>query len=659
MRRELSKGCRGVSTPEAIGMNHAEQSEESPGVIDDAERAVLAAMMLGPEAIGRALLQLRCPAFHRVAHGHIFAAIRTLHERGETADLLTVTAELAQRGDLATVGGPAFVAGIMTAATTAANVEAYARIVQRAWVKREALSHALALQARATDPTCDPADVLAFAEAGHAAIADMLGRARTSGGLAAPAVSASDFRAREIPTPVSLLGDSILVAGGFGILYGQPGLGKSWLALELAHAVARGVPWLGLVTPGGGARVGLLQLELGKHALQQRLRVFGDHERDSELSVVCGPADLPGGMDLCRAGDVAMLRSRVKRDRLDLLVIDAFNRAHTANENKAEEIGPVLNTLDRLRHETGCAVQLVHHERKSGVGSGDDDDLDALRGSSRLQSDPTLHMRVKRTKAGQSSITFVKVSEGAMPAPIMFRLRDNGRPEVVTSPGRAVCPTRDRVLQAVLRASQPVPQREIAAALSLSPATIKRHLEALVEAGRVKRIGENKATRYRAPTGSPAHAAQSAGRAGELSMSANGLGDSAPATGSGSPVVDCERHQLTSSPALPYGESNGGEPVSSADALSPDADEANGHATDADGVLVRTLDARGGELETRASESAGGAPEPETSCPACGGRLLKWDFGPVCTDCHRKFSPADGGEPDGQLALLGGEVDAP
>ena len=54
--------------------------------------------------------------------------------------------------------------------------------------------------------------------------------------------------------------------------------------------------------------------------------------------------------------------------------------------------------------------------------------------------------------------------------------------------------------------------------------------------------------------------------------------------------------------------------------------------------------------------SGTGAPEPETRCAACGGRLLTWGSVQVCTDCHKKFSPCDGGEPDSQLAHQGGEA---
>lgn len=381
-----------------------------------------------------------------------------------------------------------------------------------------------------------------------------------AGRLCAAAVSAADLCALDIPKPRSLLGDGVLTSGGLGILYGKPGGGKTWQTLELSRAWVRGETWLGLRTPPEGVRVGVLELELGLCSMQQRLKALGvgTHERDSALRIVCRP-NLRGTVDLCQPVQVADLRAWVESDELDVLMVDALSRAHSASENKAEELAPVLAALDALRHETGCAVLAVHHERKQGNGSGDDNDLDALRGSSRLQSDPTLLLRLKRSTGDLRCLTFVKVSEGHTPEPVWFRLGQDGRPEVVQPPRAKGDGNRERVLRAVLDAPQPVSRGEIADALTLDPATVTRHLRVLVEAGSVACSGENKATRYHAPTSAPAQPAQHGACAGVATFILNGLSDFSRSTGA-EVATETEGHRRTGATGAPKG-AHGRAPV--------------------------------------------------------------------------------------------------
>src|SRR5207249_1752025 len=66
----------------------------------EAERSVLAALLLDPEAVGRAIEMITPPAFYRVAHQRIYEAIVAIYGRNEKADLVTLSEELRKRGDL-------------------------------------------------------------------------------------------------------------------------------------------------------------------------------------------------------------------------------------------------------------------------------------------------------------------------------------------------------------------------------------------------------------------------------------------------------------------------------------------------------------------------------------------------------------------------------
>jgi replicative DNA helicase len=66
----------------------------------DAERSVLAAMMLDESPIAHAVESIDATAFHLAAHAKAFGALAALSEKRVPADLITVAEELNQRGDL-------------------------------------------------------------------------------------------------------------------------------------------------------------------------------------------------------------------------------------------------------------------------------------------------------------------------------------------------------------------------------------------------------------------------------------------------------------------------------------------------------------------------------------------------------------------------------
>jgi hypothetical protein len=224
---------------------------------------------------------------------------------------------------------------------------------------------------------------------------------------------------------------------------------------------------------------------------------------DAKLSVVARPV-LRGIVDLQSADDLLSLKHWIRRERIELLIVDALSRVHLADENDAQEFGRVLAALDALRHETGCAILLLHHERKQqhGRGGGDDSHLDALRGTSRLQSDPTLLIRLWESR-GLRCVVFVKVSEGREPDPIWYRMAENGLPEVVDAPEVGASSNEARVFQVIEVAGGPVTREEVQERTGFSRPTVAKHLKALVAAGKVSRQGENRTTTYCMPANLP------------------------------------------------------------------------------------------------------------------------------------------------------------
>ncbi|MDR7518907.1 MAG: replicative DNA helicase [Armatimonadota bacterium] len=103
----------------------------------EAEQSVLGSMLLERDAIARVVEMVRPEDFYREAHRKIYEAIIELFERGEPADLISVTDRLRARGVLDDVGGAAYVTSLLHAVPTAANVEYHARlVVQKAMLRQ-------------------------------------------------------------------------------------------------------------------------------------------------------------------------------------------------------------------------------------------------------------------------------------------------------------------------------------------------------------------------------------------------------------------------------------------------------------------------------------------------------------------------------------------
>lgn len=97
----------------------------------EAEASVIGGMFLDPHAISRALETVRAEDFHREAHRMIFAAIVRVWERKEPVDSVTLVGELKDSGCYEAIGGAQYLARIMDAVPTAANIGYHAERVAR------------------------------------------------------------------------------------------------------------------------------------------------------------------------------------------------------------------------------------------------------------------------------------------------------------------------------------------------------------------------------------------------------------------------------------------------------------------------------------------------------------------------------------------------
>lgn len=176
-----------------------------------------------------------------------------------------------------------------------------------------------------------------------------------------------------------------MIAGTVGALVAQGGAGKSWVALELAMAVAGGPDLLEI---GVGATGPVLYLPAEDPELALRHRLFSaapqfDETAREQLAETLEIVPLMGqAVDLMTpAWSEAIIRmSEGKR----LVVVDTLRRFHSGDENSASDMARLLGVMEAICGATGTSLLFLHHTGKSAALNGGGGQQQASRGSSVL-----------------------------------------------------------------------------------------------------------------------------------------------------------------------------------------------------------------------------------------------------------------------------------
>ena len=282
--------------------------------------------------------------------------------------------------------------------------------------------------------------------------------------------------------------EGLWAAEAVGILGGEPKCCKSFLALDMAVAVASGAPCLRRFPTARRGRVLLFAAEDSPAVVRQRLTgiasAVGAPLDTLDIHVIVAPV-LRLDVEL----DQRRLEETVSALRPMLLVLDPFVRLHRIDENSSGEVAPLLAYLRELQRRHALAVLLVHHAKKTSghVRAGQ-----ALRGSSEFHAWGDSNLYLRRQATGQLTLT---VEHRAAPSPpsVPLELQQHGPAlalAIAESTTAHIPPSAsldERIASALESTDRPLPLAELRSLCRVRNATLHERLIALTRSGQLVR----------------------------------------------------------------------------------------------------------------------------------------------------------------------------
>jgi RecA-family ATPase len=275
-----------------------------------------------------------------------------------------------------------------------------------------------------------------------------------------------------------------------GIIGGEPKCGKSFLALDLAVAVAAGTACLRRFAVPQPGRVLLYAAEDALHIVRRRLEGICAAATvalaELDIQVITAPI-----LRLDLDADRKSLEETIAKLQPRLLVLDPFVRLHRIDENASGEVAPLLAYLRELQRRYGLAVILVHHAKK---GAGRIRAGQALRGSSEFHAWGDSNLYLRRSdgphEGGDLTLTVEHRAAPALPA-ITLELVERGHALALEVSERRTPqmppPTSldERITAALTKAARPIPFLELRGICRVRTASLYGRLAALTAAGRL------------------------------------------------------------------------------------------------------------------------------------------------------------------------------
>jgi hypothetical protein len=197
--------------------------------------------------------------------------------------------------------------------------------------------------------------------------------------------------------------EGLLPKVGAALMFGQPGSGKSFLALDMSFAIGSALHWRGRETAAG-----LVVYVAAEGASGVRNRIVGLRQvhgvETPSIALISDVIDMQAADgDWRRLGETVDEASRWSGERPALIIIDTLSKTFGAGKENSDDMAGYVANLERLANRFQCCVMAIHHPAKAGEADP--------RGHSSLRGGLTTMLFVDEV-AGQKRVTVAKQKDG-------------------------------------------------------------------------------------------------------------------------------------------------------------------------------------------------------------------------------------------------------
>jgi replicative DNA helicase len=385
----------------------------------DAERALLGAIILKPEAMHDVSVSVYPESFYADKHSEIYRAIFEIFTKGDPIDFLTVNTRLKSNNQLERIGGATYLTELIEAVPAAGNALYYAELVQSKAILRgligagEEIAELGYSDPDNIDETLDQAEKKVYNVTNSTTTQKFksIASSITEAWERFEHLSDNQDAMRGVPTGFTAL-DNVLA--GFQksdliILAARPSMGKTTFALDIARNAAIKYK----------KSVGIFSLEMSDQQLVDRLlaaeagvdswklrtgKLKSDQEFEAVQAAMARLSEASIHIDDQPGNNILKMRSSARRlhneHSLDLLIVDYLQlmspTSTKASDSMVQQVTEISRSLKILARELDVPVVALSQLSRAVEQRGGKPRLSDLRDSGSIEQDADVVMFIHR-----------------------------------------------------------------------------------------------------------------------------------------------------------------------------------------------------------------------------------------------------------------------